>query len=303
MPRCRHGGVPHTTLVASWTARSAHLGIAPGIAPGDPPGAARDAGTGAAGPLDVPRARGPRTPDSDLAAAEVVDALRQPRPDPGHLADALVRFAWQRAGDGTDLDCAVAEVDALWDLLEPVGSPALSRASARHFVIDAWVDAMAAERDTPAIDPLSGLHTIGYLAGRVHELDRLSPYEPTALVLLAVRWQEPEGPWLRISRLLTVAAAMRDHVRAEATLAQMGASVALALLPDDARSRLERGALSRALSRPWGPGSAPEPGPESGAAYRVDLMPVPEDRTRLAELIGRLRDESGTRSKEAPHTP
>lgn len=268
-----HDERPATTLTASWLERSAR----------------RDALDGP----DVPSTPGaPSAPDagSGPGVAAVLAALSEPRPSADRVVDALVRFTWERAASKDDLACTLDEVDSLWSLLAAQGRPVISRELAHHCVIDAWVDAVAADRGAPSLDPLSGLHTTGYLVGRIHELDRLHRDEPTPLVLLVVHWPEPRGPWRRIGLMLAVAAALRDHVRAEATLAQVGSHVAIALVPDDARSRLERGVLMNALRA----------GDTADAQVRVDVVPVSEDRTRLTALITRLHDGSLTESTIAP---
>lgn len=274
MSASRHSGEPPaTTLSVSWQAFSARPDQ----------------------PTDSSRPRGPSNGAEAPGVDALVAAVRDPQPRATTLTDALVLFAWQRAGEGADLACTLAEVESLWRLADP--EPLVVDA-ARHVIVDAWVDAVAAERAVPAVDPLSGLHTVGYLTGRIHELDRIDRHEPSPLVLLVVRWPPPASPWLRIAQVLRVATALRDHVRPEATLAHVGATTALALLPDDARSRLERGALLRALG-----GSAVRPEDGSGGPdTRVDLIPVPDDRRQLTELLGRLQDESRTPTKDHPPT-
>ena len=88
------------------------------------------------------------------------------------------------------------------------------------------------------------------------------------LVLLAMRWRRPSGPWVRIATILSAARSLRTRVRPEATLGQDGTNTVLGLVPDDARARQERGALARSCDDP--------PLTEAGAL--VDLVPVPEQR-------------------------
>lgn len=113
----------------------------------------------------------------------------------------------------------------------------MPRRQARRWLIDAWIDTLAVDRGPPCIDPLSGLHTPGYLLGRIRELDRMTPDEPTPLALIAVRWCEPAGPWSRIATVVSAAAVLTEQVRADPTLAQDGSHTALALVPDDLRAR------------------------------------------------------------------
>jgi hypothetical protein len=142
------------------------------------------------------------------------------------------------------------------------------------------VDAIAADKGAPSIDPLSGLHTPEYLFGRVHELDRAARGgEPPSLVLIAVRWTEPSGPWLRIAAVVRIAAALTDLVRPEGTLCQAGTHTALALVPDDGIARRERAALATAMS-----GDV-----LTDARLSIELVPVPEQRDELRPLIERLR--------------
>ncbi|TDE14941.1 hypothetical protein E1269_02135 [Jiangella asiatica] len=209
----------------------------------------------------------------------VLDALAADPPDAEEISHALTVFAWERAAETRDLTCVMAEVDELWATLEDAGGVPLRAPAARHRLVDAWVDAVAAERGSPGIDPLSGLHTAGYLYGRVQELDRLSGTEPTALVLIVIRWAGASGPWLRIARILQAASALRSRVRPDATLSQVGTTMALALVPDDARARVERISLTKAV----------ENGELSTAHVQVDVFAVPDTRARLPELVTRLR--------------
>lgn len=220
----------------------------------------------------------------------ILEALSVEKPQPSRIADALTIFAWESVSNDWDLTCAIADVDALWDILESTGKTEVSRAQARHWITDAWVDAVAAQRGAPGIDPLSGLHTVSYLLGRVRELDRLADSVTAHLVTLVVSWAEPESPWTRISCILQVADGLREHVRAEATLSQFGTHRAIALVPDDSRARRERGALVKTFNTA-----------ELGAArIQVDLIPLPEDRSRVTELIVRLRDGSLVGHKSGP---
>jgi hypothetical protein len=211
-------------------------------------------------------------------------------PIPETVAEALTIYAWECASNESDLTCTLADVDALWDILESTGKKQISRTQARHWVTDAWVDAIAARRGAPGIDPLSGLHTIGYLSGRISELDRLAPSATAALVALIVSWTEPTSPWIRISCILEVATALRQHVRREATLCQFGTHHALALVPDDNRARLERGALAESLKTEE----------FDSLGLDVALLPLPEERSRVTELIVRVRDGSMVGDKSGP---
>lgn len=216
-----------------------------------------------------------RTPGVDAVVAAMIG--------PGRSTDAvehaLRRLAWERAADDLDLDAAVADLDALWAVLESSELAPVPRRQARSWLVDGWVDAVAAERGAPCVDPLSGLHTAGYLVGRIHELDHASGEETTPLVLLAVRWHEPRGPWLRIAMIVTAARALRELVRPGATLGQDGTHSAHALVPDDARARLERGALAVRCAE----------APLAGSGSCVDLVPVPDDRDLVPTLLRRLR--------------
>jgi hypothetical protein len=257
-----HDGVPVTSLLAAWLDRPldplAHDDDAPA------PGACRaEATTGELPPPGV---------------EAVLDALTADEPDPEQVAQGLTVFAWERAATTGDLTCLLDELDELWDVLEASTGVPLPRSAARHRVVDSWIDAVAAERGSPGLDPLSGLHTAGYLYGRVHELDRLSGIEPSALVLIVIRWEPADGPWLRIARILQAASALRSRVRADATLSQVGTTMALALVPDDAQARVERISLTKAV----------ENGELSTSNVRVDVFAVPDSRARLPELVTRL---------------
>ncbi len=249
---CRREGAPATTLVSSWLA---HV--------------RGDRGTNA-DPLPPP------------GVNAVMEALSRPWPAPSCVAEALVMFAWERASGGSDLTCTIDEVDALWDVLEAEGVGTVGRHQARHWVTDAWVDAVASQRGAPGIEPLSGLHTVSYLFGRIQELDRLADSTTAHLVLVMIRWHEPKDPWTRISCILQVASALRSHVRTEATLSQFGTHCAFALIPDDGRARLERGVLLKTL----------ETGELGTMGVSVEIVPLPEDRSLVTELIVRLRDGS-----------
>jgi hypothetical protein len=220
----------------------------------------------------------------------VIGALSSPAPTQSEIADALVILAWERVASSWDLTCTIDDVDALWDILESTGTPPASRAQARHWITDAWVDAIAAQRGAPGIEPLSGLHTANYLLGRIRELDRLAADAAAHLVVLVTTWQEPANPWTRISCVLQVASALRENVRPEATLSQFGTHRALALVPDDNRARLERGRLLKTL----------ESGDLGVMRVDVELVPLPEDRSRVTELIVRLRDGSMVGDKSGP---
>lgn len=253
-----HGEIPATSLLAAWLDRPVP---ASAREDGPPPGTSRaEATTGELPPPGV---------------EAVVDALTADEPDPDDVAHGLTVFAWERAATTRDLTCLLDELDELWDVLEAAAGAPLPRAAARHRLVDAWVDAVAAERGSPGVDPLSGLHTLGYLYGRVDELDRLSGIEPMALVLLVMRWDPADGPWRRIARVLQAASALRSRVRPEATLSQAGTTMALALVPDDAQARVERIALTKAV----------ETGELSTAHVRVDVFAVPDARARLPELV------------------
>ncbi|NEE02583.1 hypothetical protein [Phytoactinopolyspora halotolerans] len=220
----------------------------------------------------------------------VLETLAEASPSPERIAEALTTYAWDSISDNSDLTCALDDVDALWSILESNGHPPISRNRARHIVTDAWVDAVAANRASPGIDALSGLHTMGYLLGRISELDRLTDDEAAPLVVLVVTWHEPASPWERISCILQVASALQDRVRAEATLSQFGTHCAVALVPDDNRARLERGSLTKRLNT----------GELSTFGFDVDLIPLPENRSHVTELIVRLQDGSMVGDKSGP---
>lgn len=229
-----------------------------------------------AGATDVEAASGVLPPPGVEA---ILSVLADGTPDAAQMAQAIGIFAWERMAETHDLCCAMSEIDSLWDVLESTYRAPLSRCQAQHHLVEAWADAVAAERGSPGIDPLSGLHTAGYLYGRVHELDRLSGDDPSALVLLVVRWSAADGPWMRVARVLQVASALRSRVRPEATLSQAGTTLALALVPDDARSRLERIALAKTV----------ESGELGTANAQVDVFAVPDERSQLPDLVTRLR--------------
>jgi hypothetical protein len=216
-----------------------------------------------------------RTPAVD----GVVEALSAPRDSITGIEKALRALAWERASDTLHLDASLADLDALWSALESAGEDPVPRQLARRWLVDAWVDALAVDRGAPCIDALSGLHTAGYLLGRVRELDRLTDGEPAPLVLLSMRWHRPTGPWRRIATVVSASAALQENVRPEATLAQDGPQVAVALVPDDLRARLERACLERACRC--------EPLHQTQA--RADLIVLPDDREQLPGVLRRLR--------------
>lgn len=260
MTGCRQDA-PATLLRAAWLAH---------------PGPAEDAKVPAeAG--EVGAASGALLPPGGTG---LLDALAAAAPDPAQVTHALTVFAWERASTTGDLSCAMAELAELWELLEPSKTALIPHELARHRLVDAWVDAVAAERGSPCIDPLSGLHTAGFLYGRVAELDRQSGDDPTPLMLLVVRWVAPTGPWARIAQTLDVASALRARVRPEATLSQIGSTMAVALVPDDARARQERISLTKAI----------EASELSSAHVQVDVYAVPDSRSRLPELVTRLHE-------------
>src|SRR5690606_11345093 len=123
------------------------------------------------GPLERVEAASGELPPPGVEA--LLSALSVDAPTRAAMRQALAVFAWEHAAT-TELRCALQDLDALWDVLEATGQAPLTREQALDYMTDAWVDAVAAERGSPGIDPLSGLHTVGYLYGRVHELDRLS---------------------------------------------------------------------------------------------------------------------------------
>ena len=209
------------------------------------------------------------------------------RPALGH---ALAVYAWEGLARGRELDQTLDDISSLWDLLaetdgDEVEDVPIGADEARSLVLDAWIDAAAADREAPGVVPISGLHTVSYLTGRVHELDRQARLGTCPLVLIVTRWLEPADPWERISALYSVDAAMRATIRVTATLAQAGASMTVALVADDARSRLERRALDNALDD----------------GFWVDLVPVPDDRAQVATILARWRD--GTRPDDGRAVP
>ncbi len=218
------------------------------------------------------------TPGADA----VIDALASTEPDPDGVTHAIAFLAWERAADHPDLACALDDLDELWDILESAGDPPIPRSRARHCLVDAWVDAVAAERGSPGVDPLSGLHTAGYLYGRVQELDRSSHDPYSSLVLIVVRWDTASGPWLRIARIMQVASALRSDVRRGATLSQIGTRMAVALVPDDAAARVERHALTKTL----------EQGELNSAHVQVDVFAVPDIRSQLPDFLTQLHDQA-----------
>src|SRR5699024_1635365 len=118
---------------------------------------------------------------------------------------------------------------------------------------------------------------------RVHELDRQTSVGSRPLVLIVVRWPEPSDPWERISMLYTVDAVIRQHVRVDATLVQEGSSMAMALVSDDARARLERRDVESALCD----------------IPRIDLIPVPDERNELRALVTSLREEDQSKTEKS----
>jgi hypothetical protein len=227
-----------------------------------------------------------RTPGVD----GVVSALTGPNRSVDALETALHALAWERASDPDGLDAALEDLDALWAVLESGGLDPVPRRRARAWLVDGWVDALAAERSAPCIDPLSGLHTAAYLVARIHELDRLADDSAVPLVLLAVRWAEPPSPWDRIATILTAARTLHEHVRPEATVSREGTATVLALVPDDARARVERAAL--ALS------CAQRPLADAGAL--ADLIPVPDRRDLVPGVVRGLRVDAPERRPTAP---
>lgn len=204
------------------------------------------------------------------------------------LVDALTVYAWEASARDRGLDRTLEDISSLWTLLGGVHNDEcrhipLDVEYARATVVDAWVDAAAADRDAPGLVPISGLHTVNYLVARVHELDRQTRWGSRALVLIVVRWPEPGDPWERISMLYSVDAAIREHVRVDATLVQEGSSMAMALVSDDARARLERRAVESALCD----------------LPRVDLIPVPDERAELRALVTSLREEDRSKVEKS----
>jgi hypothetical protein len=216
-----------------------------------------------------------RTP----AVEGVVDALTGENRSVAQLEQAIRMLAWERASDILDLDTALDDLDALWAALESEGRDRVRRAQARRWLVDAWVDAVAVDRGVPCLDPLSGLHTPSYLLGRVRELDRLWDGEPAPLVLLALRWNRPTDPWLRIGTVLSAATVLQNVVRPDATFAQDGTQTALALVPDDLRARVERASIARECIDP----------PLRNAGAVTDLVVLPAERDQLVSVVRRLR--------------
>jgi hypothetical protein len=216
-----------------------------------------------------------RTPAVDGVVA-VLTALSY---SAARLEHALRRLAWERASEILHLDTALDDLDALWAALESENRDPVPRVQARRWLVDAWVDAVAVDRGVPCLDPLSGLHTPGYLLGRVHELDRIGDGEPAPLVLIALRWHRPAEPWLRIGTVLSAATVLQDVVRSDATFAQDGTHTALALVPDDLRARVERASLARECVEP----------PLRTAGALVDLVVLPAHRDQLASVVRGLR--------------
>ena len=216
-----------------------------------------------------------RTPAVD----GVIEALVGPDGAVSRLEPAIRALAWERASDVLHLDAALADLDALWAALESTRRDPVPRRQARGWLIDAWVDALAVDRGVPCIDPLSGLHTPGYLLGRIRELDRLADDEPAPLVLIALRWRRPAGPWQRMGTVVSAAATLQDVVRPDGTFAQDGTYTALALVTDDLRARGERASLARECHRP----------PLRDVRAQADLVVLPTDRDQLPALLRRLR--------------
>ncbi|HEY9377498.1 MAG TPA: hypothetical protein VIQ02_10435 [Jiangellaceae bacterium] len=217
-----------------------------------------------------------RTPAVDRVVEAVIDADGSV----GRLEHALRALAWERASETLHLDTALDDLDALWSVLEAGRRrQPISVRQARRLLVDAWVDALAVDRGVPCIDPLSGLHTAGYLLGRVRELDRLAGGEPAALALLSMRWRRPAGPWRRIGTVVSATAILLENVRPDATFAQDGTYAALALVPDDLRARVERSCLARECASPV----------LHEANARADLIVLPDDRDRVPAVLRRLR--------------
>ena len=233
-------------------------------------------------PSSPPRADAGADMAPSPGVESMLGALRAAEPDAGAITHALAVYAWERAAACPDLTCALDDIDDLWNLLESAGPVPVSRSEARHSLVDAWVDAVAADRGSPGVDPLSGLHTAGYLYGRVHELDRLAGDTPADLVLLVVRWPEAAGPWLRIAHVMQVASALRTQVRPTATLSQVGTTMAVALVPDDAQARVERHALTKAF----------ESDELCTAQVQVDVFAVPDVRSHLPKLVTQLHEQA-----------
>jgi hypothetical protein len=219
----------------------------------------------------------------------VVDALTDRDGSLSRLEQAVRALAWERASGTLHLDTALADLDALWSTLESASSDPIPRHQARRWLIDGRVDALAVDRGMPCIDPLSGLHTPGYVLGRIRELDRLADDGPAPLVLLSMQWRRPVGPWLCIATVIASAAVLHETVRPEATLAQNGTHGALALVADDLRARVEHVCLARQCRYP----------PLHEAHAR--LVVLPDDRDRVPTVLRRLRLSSAdTRGPISP---
>ncbi|MGH8825916.1 MAG: hypothetical protein ACRDVN_15775 [Jiangellaceae bacterium] len=236
-------------------------------------------------------ARRPEPTDRPTPGVDgVVSALLGPDRSVHALERALRALAWERASDSLGLDAVLEEVDSLWAVLQSGGLAPVTRRQARAWLVDGWVDALAADRGAPCIDPLSGLPTTAYLIARIDELDRLVR-EPVPLVLLAVQWAEPSNPWARLATVLAAARTVRARVRPEATLGQDGTRTVLALVLDDARARLERTALARSCTEATLA--------EAGAT--VDLVPVPERRVLVPGVVRRLHRSAPRAQCSAGH--
>lgn len=225
-----------------------------------------------------------RRTDRDLtswrtaAVDAVAAACAADVPDGDTVETALRTLAAERAATGGSLDEVLTELEALWSLLDPRRRPSPTEV-ARALVTDAWVDEIATRRGTPTVDRLTGLHTPGYLVGRVYELDRIAgDGEVRHLVLLVVRWHQPSSPWLRTAISTQVADALRHTVRREATLCRLGDGSAAALVPDDGDARFEMRRLTRVL----------EAEPASTARVTSTLVPVPDHRPDLDRLLQTL---------------
>jgi len=215
-----------------------------------------------------------RTPAVD----GVVDALSAAEGSIARIEAALRALGWERASDTLHLDSALTELDALLSVLEETASSLVPRNLARRWLVDAWVDALAVDRGVPCVDPLSGLHTPGYLLGRIRELDRLT-WESASLVLLSMRWRRPPGPWQRIGTVVSAAAILQKIIRPQATLAQDGPHAVVALVPDDLRARVECACLARECRS----------SPLHEANARADLISLPADRSPVSDILRRLR--------------
>lgn len=213
-----------------------------------------------------------RTPAVDAVVAAC--AARTPE----GVDRALRALAAERAAADGALDDLLTEVEALWSVPDPCRRP-FGTAQARAVVVDAWVEVAATDRGVPAVDRLTGLHTRGYLTGRIVELDRIAGNDDAPhLVLLVVRWRPPPGAWLRAAVRNQVADALRDAVRPAATLCVIGGGTAAALVPDDGDARAERKRLARVLQSE----------PASSAGVTTTLVPVPDRRNDLERLLDSL---------------